>query len=339
MILSAQRIGLHWVTVDPFLFCAHHNDNYPAGNEKLGPQASLSGRNIGMDFDGRDGWNMYHGDVVPGFPQHPHRGFETISIVRRGLIDHSDSMGAKARFGRGDVQWMTAGKGVVHSEMFPLLNSDGENPLELFQIWLNLPAKDKMVEPYFTMLWNEDIPRVTHTDANGKQTNLMLVAGQLGSTQALAPPPNSWAARAESEILIATIALQPGAEYELPAASAEANRTLYFFDGQHLQIAGEDLDEHAAVAVKPDAPLSLRNTSEAEVELMLMQGRPIGEPVAHHGPFVMNTRQELQQAMLDYSRTRFGGWPWPSDAPVHGATRGRFAQHSDGRVEEPAANP
>ena len=96
----------------------------------------------------------------PGFPQHPHRGFETVTFVRRGYIDHSDSLGATARFGRGDVQWLTAGEGIVHCEMFPLLDREHDNPVELFQIWLNLPAEDKMVEPYFTMLWGEDIPHL-----------------------------------------------------------------------------------------------------------------------------------------------------------------------------------
>ena len=147
-------LGPQWPTIDPFLFCAHHDDAYPNGNEALGPVESLAGRNLGMDFDGIDGWNMYHGTVVPGFPQHPHRGFETVTIVRNGIIDHSDSLGATARFGRGDVQWLTAGRGIVHSEMFPLLAPDADNPLELFQIWLNLPAADKMTEPYFTMLWD-----------------------------------------------------------------------------------------------------------------------------------------------------------------------------------------
>ncbi len=164
-VLETLPLGMPWVTADPFLFCVHHDDRYPAGNEKLGPAASLAGRKLGMDFDGKDGWRMYHGEVVPGFPQHPHRGFETVTIVRRGLVDHSDSLGAAARYGRGDVQWLTAGGGIVHSEMFPLVERDAPNPLELFQIWLNLPAKDKLVAPHFTMLWERDIPRVAQPPA------------------------------------------------------------------------------------------------------------------------------------------------------------------------------
>ena len=88
-----------WPTLDPFLFCVHHNDQYPAGNAQLGPNASLAGRRIGQDFGNKDGWSMYHGDVVPGFPRHPHRGFETVTVVRSGLIDHADSLGAAARYG------------------------------------------------------------------------------------------------------------------------------------------------------------------------------------------------------------------------------------------------
>src|SRR5262245_7806718 len=133
-IIETLRMGFPWTTLVPFLFCVHHVDGYPAGNEQMGPAASLEGREMGMDFGGIDGWRMYHGEVVPGFPAHPHRGFETVTIVRRGLIDHADSLGAAARFGGGDVQWVTAGKGIVHSEMFPLLERDTPNPLELFQI-------------------------------------------------------------------------------------------------------------------------------------------------------------------------------------------------------------
>ena len=100
-------LGFPWKTQDPFLFCVYHADAYPKGNEQMGPAASLEGRNLGQDFTLKDGWRMYHGRTVPGFPAHPHRGFETVTIVRKGIVDHSDSMGAAARFGHGDVQWLT----------------------------------------------------------------------------------------------------------------------------------------------------------------------------------------------------------------------------------------
>src|ERR1044071_4479710 len=120
--LRLDPLGFAGPAPGPFLMCVPHEDASPAGNDDLGPAASLAGRDIGQDFAGKDGWRMYHGETVPGFPGHPHRGFETVTIVRRGLIDHSDSLGAAARFGLGDVQWLTAGKGIVHSEMFPLLD-------------------------------------------------------------------------------------------------------------------------------------------------------------------------------------------------------------------------
>ncbi len=127
----------------------------------MGPAESLAGRNIGQDFNPNEKWRMYHGEKVPGFPAHPHRGFETVTVVTKGVVDHSDSLGAAGRFGFGDVQWMTAGKGVQHCEMFPLLHKDKENPLELFQIWLNLPKASKMVAPHFAMLWSDAIPNLT----------------------------------------------------------------------------------------------------------------------------------------------------------------------------------
>src|SRR6478609_10485184 len=184
-ILQVSPLGNRWQTLDPFLFCVHHIDHYPKGNDQLGPAASLAGHHIGQDFENSDGWRMYHGDVVPGFPQHPHRGFETVTIVRDGFIDHSDSLGATARFGRGDVQWLTAGAGISHSEMFPLLEREKANRLELFQIWVNLPAKSKFAPPYFTMFWDSDMPRYRETDANGRHVEVTLIAGALGG---LEPP-------------------------------------------------------------------------------------------------------------------------------------------------------
>jgi quercetin 2,3-dioxygenase len=338
-IVGVQPLGMTWPTIDPFLFCAHHDDAYPRGNPQLGPDASLAGRQMGQDFAGRDGWNMYHGQAVPGFPAHPHRGFETVTIVRRGLIDHSDSLGATARFGGGDVQWLTAGRGIVHAEMFPLLDRVRGNPLELFQIWLNLPARNKMVAPHFTMFWAGQIAHRVVTDAAGREVRLSCVAGRLpaaGLAAALAPPPDSWASQAESDLAICTLKLAPGARWTLPpAAGAATRRCLYFFAGTHVEVASRRFDAHVAIELRADAPVELLN-GDAPAEMLLLQGRPIGEPVAQHGPFVMNTRAELEQAFADYQRTEFGGWPWPDSAPVHGAEAGRFARHGDGRVERPA---
>ena len=335
-ILRARPLGFPWETLDPFLFCVYHDDRYPKGNAQFGPSASLAGRNMGQDFAGQDGWRMYHGLTVPGFPSHPHRGFETVTIVRKGLIDHSDSLGATARFGGGDVQWLTAGSGIVHAEMFPLLDAAAPNPLELFQIWLNLPARSKMAAPHFTMFWSERIPHHVATDAEGRGTEVACIAGRLGEAgvaEPLAPPPDSWAAQPDADLAIWTLTMAPGARWTLPAAAGEnTRRMLYFFKGASVSIDGQIADQHAAIELRATQPVELINGAEPS-EFLLLQGRPIGEPVAQYGPFVMNTQAELQQAFDDYRRTEFGGWPWPDNAPVHGAERVRFAKHADGRVE------
>jgi redox-sensitive bicupin YhaK (pirin superfamily) len=338
-VLETVPLGFPWVTLDPFLFCVHHDDAYPAGNEQMGPDPKLLlGRSLGQDFEVKDGFRMYHGEVVPGFPQHPHRGFETVTIARRGHIDHSDSLGAAARFGRGDVQWVTAGSGIVHSEMFPLLDPERPNPVELFQIWLNLPRSDKMVAPYFTMLWNRDIPRVVEKDAAGRSTEVTVIAGTLAGKKAPPPPPQSWAARPTSDVAIYSIRMQPGATFTLPRATGDDTaRTLYFFRGDGLLVSGQAIPDHAAVGVNGAVDLALAAGGKEggpDTEILVLQGKPIGEPVAHYGPFVMNTRSELEQAVHDYRATRFGGWPWPKDDPVHPRDAGRFAKHADGRVEK-----
>ncbi len=255
-----------------------------------------------------------------------------MTIVRRGLIDHSDSLGATARFGGGDVQWLTAGKGIVHAEMFPLVHRDAPNPLELFQIWLNLPAADKLVEPHFSMLWNEAVPAHLATDTAGRTTQITVVAGRLAEASPGAPPPNSWASRPDSDVAIWTIKMAAGATWTLPPAAAGSNRTLYFFRGGALSVDGVAIPAHHGVDLRPELAAALVNGPD-DSELLLLAGRPIGEPVVQYGPFVMNTRAEIQQAMLDYQRTQFGGWPWPSDGPVHARDAGRFAKHVDGRSE------
>jgi redox-sensitive bicupin YhaK (pirin superfamily) len=333
-VIEVAPLGSQWATIDPFLFCVHHVDHYPAGNDELGPDASLSGRDLGMDFAGKDGWRMYHGTVVPGFPQHPHRGFETVTFVRRGFIDHSDSLGATARFGRGDVQWLTAGKGIVHCEMFPLLERDEPNPLELFQIWLNLPADDKMVDPYFTMLWNEDLPRHAVTDEEGRTTQTTVIAGELAGLRPPPPPPDSWAARPDSDLAIWHIAMAPGAQCTLPpAVGPDTVRVLYVFEGG-AHIGQHDLDAPTGARVRVDNDVAV-TAGPLGAEALVLQARPIGEPVAQHGPFVMNDEAGIEQAFADYRATAFGGWPWPTDDPVHGRDAPRFARDREGRSITP----
>jgi redox-sensitive bicupin YhaK (pirin superfamily) len=326
--MELVALGFPWPGLDPFIFTVHHFDAYPEGNDDLGPAASLGGRDIGVDFSYLDGWSMYHGDVVPGFPQHPHRGFETVTVVRRGYVDHSDSLGATARYGQGDVQWLTTGSGIMHAEMFPLLDPDRPNPMELFQIWLNLPPESKMVPAYFGMLWGEDIPRIAPSP--GVQVEVM--AGTIDSNRPPSPPPDSWGSRSDSHLAIWHITLEPGARWEMPLAPVGVNRMLHCVQGDDVRIGADRFGKKIAARLRPEIPTIIENHGEPAA-FLLLQGQPIGAPVFQLGPFVMNSAEELRQAVDDYHRTQFGGWPWSRRDPVHPRSEGRFAIHADGRVE------
>lgn len=293
----------------------------------MGPVDSLEGRNLGNDFTIKDGWRMYHGTTIPGFPYHPHRGFETITIVNKGFCDHSDSLGAAGRFGEGDVQWMTAGRGVQHSEMFPLLNQDDENPLELFQIWLNLPSSGKFVDPHFKMLWHEDIPLVEE-----KNSKIKIIAGNYKGTKALTPAPDSWAADENNEVAIWNIHIEPDTEYTLPKANSEVSRTLYFYEGSTtIEISGETISKNHGVLLNPSNDVVIKTSGQSS-HFILLQGKPIAEPVVQHGPFVTNTQEEIRATMKEYGLTQFGGWPWQRVDNVHDKEKGRFALYLDGTL-------
>ena len=336
-LLDVQPITFPWQPLDPFLFCAHHLDHYPAAADDLGPADTLEGRNIGQDFSGKDGWSMYHGSRVPGFPRHPHRGFETITLARQGVVDHADSLGATARFGQGDVQWMTAGQGIEHSEMFPLRDPNGDNTLEIFQIWLNLPRASKTATPYFTMMWADQVQIHTFEDAEGRRVRVTTAAGALDGVEPPAPPPDSWASRPENEVAVWMIELDAGAAWTIPAAGSGLTRSLFFFDGASAVVAGHRMDTHARLTVASDAPITLVSDAQTPTQFVLLQGRPLGEPVVQHGPFVMSTVGEIKQTILDYQRGAFGRWPWPTATPDHGREQGRFAKHPDGRIDTPPA--
>ena len=221
-VRQTVELGPQWPTIDPFLFCAHHDDAYPSGEENLGPDpALLDGRDIGMDFEGRDGWRMYHGQRVPGFPPHPHRGFETVTYVRKGIIDHADSLGAAARFGRGDVQWLTAGKGIQHSEMFPLLDADRPQPARAVPDLAEPPVRRQDGRrPLHHVLGRRDPP------AEGRGgVEVTVIAGRLaGADEPPAPPPASCASHAEADLAIWHIVLEPGATWTLPPGRGPRDR-------------------------------------------------------------------------------------------------------------------
>ncbi|MBW8381225.1 MAG: pirin family protein [Youngiibacter sp.] len=326
-IIETGKLGFVWTTDDPFLFCVHHRDDYPSGNNEQGPAASLDGRDMGRDFDASLPWRMYHGETAPGFPVHPHRGFETVTIVLEGFVDHSDSSGASGRYGQGDVQWMTAGSGMQHSEMFPLVFGDRGNPLELFQIWLNLPKKSKLCNPHYKMLWNEDIPV---KESNG--VRVKVIAGSFDGAIAVAPPPDSWAGNPDKCVKILLLDMDEGSEASLPPGSASLNRSIYFFSGTSIDVDGTKIKSGHRIKLNGSERTNIIACS-GECRLLVLEGEPIGEPVAAQGPFVMNTREEIMEAYREYRKTEFGGWPWESEGPVHNRTSGRFALYADGTSE------
>jgi len=333
MINNSHPIDLHWPTQGPFLFCAHHSDHYPNGNKNLGLDAKyFSNRLMGQDFVAKDGFRIYHGHEIPGFPVHPHRGFETITIVCQGYADHADSLGAAGRYGQGDVQWMTAGSGVQHSEMFPLLQQDKENTIELFQIWLNLPKKNKMVPPEFKMLWANTIPKISEDP----KVEVTLISGQYQGIKYFQAPKNSWAADSSNEVNILLVKMHDCAEFTFPKAQNTTNRSLYFFVGEDLMIEEKIIPSKTGLFLDSTKDLTVRSTKvNGIVEFLILEAKPINEPVVQHGPFVMNSREEIMQTFNDYQRTQFGGWKWPRMDMIHGPKIERFAKYPDGKIEKP----
>jgi len=179
------------------------------------------------------------------------------------------------------------------------------------------------------------VPSVRHVDARGHSTDVVVVAGALDGAHGLPPPPDSWASEPDSDLAIFTIRMDGGARWTLPAARhPDTRRQLYYFKGDALTLAGQMIAPQSVVEVRSQDAIEFVNSGQG-AELLMLQARPIGEPVVQYGPFVMNTQAEIHQAFADYRRTDFGCWPWASSDPVHPREKGRFALHADGRTEEP----
>ncbi len=330
-VKKVAPMGFQFYVLDPYIIAMHHRDLFPKGNGKMGPIEMPLGKNNGNDFDMNASWRMYHGNTISGFPVHPHRGFETVTVMVEGFADHFDSKGSKGRYGQGDVQWMTAGAGVQHSEMFPMLKDDTENPMELFQIWLNLPKKNKFANPDYKMFWSEDIPTVTE-----KGVEVKIIAGEYKGVKSLDPLPDSWAYDRDNHVGIWIITLQPNAEMTIPAVSSTLNRVLYNYEGGGvIDIDGNKVEKRYYAELEGDKDILIVNGEEA-TKLLLLEGEPINEPLVSYGPFVMNNQAEIKQALLDYQKTQFGGWPWEREDPVNTKEQERFASYNNGeRVEYP----
>lgn len=332
--MSIRRLtGTQWKVVDPFIFCAFHNDSYPRGNGRLGPATESDGS-----------WSMYHGLTVPGFPQHPHCGFETLTLVIDGTIDHADSAGSYGRYGAGDLQWMTAGRGVCHSEMFPLVNTDKANPAKLFQLWLNLPAARKGADPTYVMQWAEAMPVATPSPGARVFVHAGAFTAADGTVTAPAAcPPASLAADPAYDVAVWRVELASGAAVQLPEPkAAAARRTLFVFGGAAtVALDGRPLPT-AASASAVDVPAGVRSVTVAAAgdggaSVLVLQGAPIDEPCVTRGPFVANSTTGIAAAYASYSRGEYGRWTYDSDGPTFGgADVPRFAVLRGKREDPPA---
>ncbi|MFV0467127.1 MAG: pirin family protein [Lachnospiraceae bacterium] len=335
VIKKSGTTGFQMEVSSPYIVTAHHRDHFPRGNSNMEPVEYVAGRRIGNDFDINEPWRMYYGDKISGFPVHPHRGFETVTIVTKGLVDHADGSGAGGRYGFGDVQWMTAGSGMQHSEMFPLEFQDKDNPFELFQIWLNLPAAKKFVDPYYKMIWNEEIPTVTTIAENGNKAAVRILNGTYHEHKFIHANPDSWAADPYNHVNILLIRLEQGTSVTLHSVPHDVTRTIYFYEGKTLSVDETEVHVETYHVLDGTQNVTLTNNSVSVAHILLLDGRPIDEPIMAYGPFVMNTYEEIERAYSDYHATQFGGWPWKDDGPVYDRSEGRFAKYADGTVIKP----
>lgn len=228
-----------------------------------------------------------------GVGQHPHRGFETVTIVYRGEVAHRDSTGAGGRIGPGDVQWMTAASGILHQEFHSREFTRAGGTLEMVQLWVNLPAADKMAEPGYQALLNDEIPRVALPDDAGLAR---VIAGELDGERGPArthTPMNVWDLR-----------LNPGARFHLDLVEGWTS-VLVVLRGTVL-VNDTEIAREAQTVHFDRAGQGAAVEANNDAVLLVLNGEPIDEPIVGHGPFVMNTAAEIQQAISDFNTGRLG---------------------------------
>jgi redox-sensitive bicupin YhaK (pirin superfamily) len=233
-------------------------------------------------------------DYIAGFPPHPHRGFETVTYMIDGHMRHEDHLGHVGELKSGGVQWMTAGRGIIHSEM----PQQDRGRMRGFQLWINLPARDKMQPARYRDVPAAEIPAVALTGGG----ELKLIAGRLSiEGQDLAGPINATPDAMATDPLYVDVTLPAGRMFQLPV-SAGHHAFVYPFEGE-VTIAGASVGKHNA-AVLSDGDRVTVTAGPAGARFVLVAGKPIGEPVVQYGPFVMNTREEIEQAVADFRAGR-----------------------------------
>jgi quercetin 2,3-dioxygenase len=240
---------------------------------------------------------VYGPGEAMGAPDHPHRGFETVTYMLDGQFEHEDSAGNRGTIATGDVQWMTAGRGVVHSEMPSKQILEKGGRLHGFQIWVNLPARDKMMAPRYQEVPASGIPQGATTDGRAR---VKVIAGEALGVKAVIDT--------RTPITYQDWTLDPGAAVDQPLAP-EQRALVYVFGGAvHVGPDGRKVSD-GQMGVLGDGDLVRLTVPEGATEparLLLLAGQPLGEPVARYGPFVMNTEEEIRQAMRDYQAGRLG---------------------------------
>lgn len=225
-------------------------------------------------------------DYIAGFPAHPHRGFETVTYMLDGHMLHEDHLGNRGDLTPGAVQWMTAGRGIIHSEM----PQQKEGRMRGFQLWLNLPARDKMKPASYRDIPAEQIPVVTRPDG----AEIKVIAGRLDDVSG---PINGGGSSMATDPLYWDVGLRAGAEVSLPVPATH-NAFVYVFEGS-LRVGERDVPTHSA-AILGDGEILHVTAGEKGARFLLLAGKPLHEPVVQYGPFVMNTREEIEQALADY---------------------------------------
>lgn len=227
-------------------------------------------------------------DYIAGFPSHPHRGFETVTYMLDGHMRHEDSVGNRGDLGPGDVQWMSAARGIIHSEM----PQQSEGRMRGFQLWINLPAKEKMKDPGYRDIPSEQIPTV-NLDNGGQVRVIAGTLSQQGGETAGA------VSGLTTDPLYLDVRLPAGGVFETPITSGH-NAFLYLYEGDASVGDDDQALKHRSAGLLSDGDSVRVQAGDGEARFLLLAGKPLGEPVVQYGPFVMNTREEIEQAVRDY---------------------------------------